>query len=466
MAAAPDPAKLAKLIQSAPSGPSLAEQFTQAGTSPYAAYGGPLVSEYYKKDTAQQTPGEKKVGDVIGGLTFGTAAGFVRPVAQALGGAVEGVAKAGQSLAGAPATGVLPKDVNVAGYNVYKKDYGLKDVASDAATIALMTVPAGKAIGAAAKPVVGLVKKGVTASAEKGLKSAPAVEQAVSESTRKTLAGQGVSPTKTEMVTNPTAPTPTTLKLPKSVTKPIAAAALTSTLLTGAGKSVEAAKPLVTAVKTIGKSAESLGVKEAPYVAKTAESAAAAKQIAEAASRAGERASSTALDNVLRAAGTTGAAVERSTTNDVSMGSQFKASAPTTTQNVVSGTQTTSITPVTADSASDAGSRHILNQLAKQTSETVAPTRADVQKPTIKTDVTENQKLQQAQDAVTSRQEDVARAETIKPTFKEITGEPVQPSTPKEEPAPKENRVKDPNLIIGGASGAVSKEFANIPYTF
>ena len=43
MAAAPDPAKLAKLIQSAPSGPSLAEQFTQAGTSPYAAYGSPQI---------------------------------------------------------------------------------------------------------------------------------------------------------------------------------------------------------------------------------------------------------------------------------------------------------------------------------------------------------------------------------------------------------------------------------------
>ena len=88
-----------------------------------------------------------------------------------------------------------------------------------------------------------------------------------------------------------------------------------------------------------------------------------------------------------------------------------------------------------------------------------------VQKPTIKTDVTENQKL--VDDVVTSRQEDVARAETIKPTFTEITGEPVPPSKPttKEEPL-KENRVKDPNLIIGGTSGPVSKEFANIPYTF
>ncbi len=131
-------------------------------SNPYAAVGNKdLINQYYAEQAAKPKSSVEKIGgELVKGATVGLSQPFVRLGMQT----AAGLATTATSAVGAPKPEWTTKPQDISGVNVYKPNYGLKDILYDGGQIAA-DIFGGEVLSAIGKGAKGAAK--VTASAAK-----------------------------------------------------------------------------------------------------------------------------------------------------------------------------------------------------------------------------------------------------------------------------------------------------------
>jgi hypothetical protein len=166
----PDEANWDSHRADAPVTDAAAQTAAQYASNPYAALGNKdLVNQFYAQEAAKpKSTAEKVGGEIVKAATVGLAQPFIRAGMQT----AAGLATTATGAVGAPKPEWTTKPQDIAGINVYKPTYGLKDVGYDAAQI-LTDVLGGEILSATGKATKAAAKATTAATTTAAKKVAP-----------------------------------------------------------------------------------------------------------------------------------------------------------------------------------------------------------------------------------------------------------------------------------------------------
>ena len=480
-----------------------AAQFTD---NPYAAVGNKdLISQFYDQEAAKPKSSAEKIGgELVKAATVGLAQPFIRAGMQT----AAGLATTATAAVGAPKPEWTTKPKDIDGINVYKPNYGAKDIAYDAAQIGAdifggeILSAAGKATKALstgtnvgrALDVARMGRKATTDATMNATREVPVVKPATEIDPG---ISTGVIP-KTTMEANPnyvppgkiaTATGRATSAAKAAVKKPTAAAVLATEAVVGSGGAASAKVAKSAIVRTVddaAKSSASLGSwtpKAATAAIDTSTSDVAETMRAMNAAKAAASAEKVNpwLGNVAKDVAGPVAMV------GANVGAQFKSQSPLVTPTTAkapstANTSTTTQAPTTNPSPTTNTSSNIDVSNKVSSSTTTQNLQHNKDYDVTKSETT-TQNLQHNKDYDVTKTPDVTKVKTpdvvqnlipapdvipvpaktpdIKPTSSigdgGDGGPPRTNDTAKEEP-----KSRDP--LISGGAGTTPTDFAKIPY--
>lgn len=192
-----------------------AQTAAKYASNPYAAVGNKdLINAFYDQEAAKPKSAAEKIGgEIVKAATVGLAQPFIRAGMQT----AAGLATTATAAVGAPKPDWVTKPKDIDGINVYKPNYGAKDIAYDAAQIGFDFVggaalnAVGKGTKAAAKATTAVAKKVAPTTTKKvgtavskvtePVKATAAGVKAATKAVKTSTFDEALAPSKTGAVT-------------------------------------------------------------------------------------------------------------------------------------------------------------------------------------------------------------------------------------------------------------------------